>query len=64
MTATLGINDNRASTICQERQDLFNEIRNLEPDLQLNGYPQGFLDSVINSEIGSHRLGLVARFVA
>jgi hypothetical protein len=45
---------NRDSTICQERQELFNEISNLKRDLQLNGYPQGFIDSVINSK-GSSR---------
>jgi hypothetical protein len=41
---------NRASTIGQERQDLVNEISNLRSDLQLNGYPQGFIDSIINSK--------------
>jgi hypothetical protein len=41
---------NRPSTIRQERQDLFDEISNLKRDLQLNGYPQGFIDSVINSK--------------
>jgi hypothetical protein len=46
---------NRASTTCQERQDLAEEISNLRSDLQLNGYPQGFIDSVINSK-GSCRL--------
>jgi hypothetical protein len=35
---------NTASTICQ---DLFNETSSLRRDLQLNGYPQGFIDSVI-----------------
>jgi hypothetical protein len=45
---------NRASTICQERQILFNEISNLRRGLQLNGYSQGFIDSVINSK-GSSR---------
>jgi hypothetical protein len=44
----------RASTICQDRQDLAKEINNLRHDLQLNGYPQGFIDSVINSK-GSSR---------
>jgi hypothetical protein len=39
----------RASTICQEQQDLFNEISSLRHDLQINEYPQGFIDSVINS---------------
>jgi hypothetical protein len=29
----------RASTICQEQQDLINEISSLRRDLQLNGYP-------------------------
>jgi hypothetical protein len=40
---------NRASTIRQERQDLFNEISSLGCDLQLNSYPQVFIDSVVNS---------------
>jgi hypothetical protein len=40
---------NRASTICQKRQDLFNGIGNLRCDLQLNDYPLSFTDSVINS---------------
>jgi hypothetical protein len=39
----------RASTICQESQDLFNAISSLRYDLQLNGYPRGFIDSVLNS---------------
>jgi hypothetical protein len=38
----------RSSTICQECRDLCNEISSLRCDLQLNGYPQGFVDSVIN----------------
>jgi hypothetical protein len=46
---------NRASTICQELQDLFNEISNLRCDLQLNGYHQGFVDLVINSKGSSHQ---------
>jgi hypothetical protein len=41
---------NKASTICQERQDLFNEVSILRSDLQLNGYPQGFIHSVTNSK--------------
>jgi hypothetical protein len=41
---------NRASTICQERQDLVNRISSLRHDLLLNGYPQGFTDSVINAK--------------
>jgi hypothetical protein len=45
----------RASIICQEHQDLCDEIRGLRHDLQLNGYPRGFIDSVINSK-GSSRL--------
>jgi hypothetical protein len=40
----------RASTICQVRQDLFNEISSLRRYLLRNGYPQGFIDSVINSK--------------
>jgi hypothetical protein len=46
---------NRPSTICQERQDLPKEISSLRRDLQLNGYPQDFIDSIINSK-GSSRL--------
>jgi hypothetical protein len=38
----------RASIICQERQDLLNEI-NMRRDLQLSGYPQRFIDSVLKS---------------
>jgi hypothetical protein len=45
----------RASTICQERQNLVKEISSLRSDLQLNDYPQGFIDSVIDSK-GSGRL--------
>jgi hypothetical protein len=44
-----------ASNICQERQDLVKEISILGSDLQLNVYPQGLTDSVINSK-GSSRL--------
>jgi hypothetical protein len=44
----------RAPTICQDQQDLAKEINNLRHDLQLNGYPQGFIDSVIKSK-GSSR---------
>jgi hypothetical protein len=40
--------------MCQERRDLHNEIGNLRRDLQLNGYPQGFNDSVIRFK-GSSR---------
>jgi hypothetical protein len=45
----------RASIICQEHQDLCDETRGLRHDLQLNGYPRGFIDSVINSK-GSSRM--------
>jgi hypothetical protein len=45
---------NRASTICQERRDVFNEISSLRRDLQLNGYPQGFTDLIINSKCSRH----------
>jgi hypothetical protein len=45
---------NRASTIRQERHDLLNEFSNLKRDLQLNGYPQDFIESVINSKGSSH----------
>jgi hypothetical protein len=44
----------RASTICQEQEDLYSEISSLRCDLQLSGYPQGFIDSVINSKGSSH----------
>jgi hypothetical protein len=40
---------NRASIIHQ-KQHLFNKLSNLRHDLQVNGYPQGFNDSVINSK--------------
>jgi hypothetical protein len=43
----------RASTTCQGQHDLFNEI-NLKCDLQFSGYPQGFIDSFINSWGSSH----------
>jgi hypothetical protein len=45
----------RASTVCQERQDLVKEMSTLRSDLELSGYPQDFNDSVINSK-GSSRL--------
>jgi hypothetical protein len=45
---------NRASTMCQEWQDTFNEISNLRRHLQLNGYPKGFIDSVIDFKDSSH----------
>jgi hypothetical protein len=41
---------NRASTICQEQQDSVIEISKLRRDLQPNGYPQQFIDFVINSK--------------
>jgi hypothetical protein len=44
----------RASTMCQERQVLLVEANNLRRDLQLNGYPQGFINSVLKSK-GSSR---------
>jgi hypothetical protein len=31
------------------------EINNLRHELQLNGYPQGFIDSVINSKVSIHQ---------
>jgi hypothetical protein len=43
---------NRASITCQE-QGLFNKISSLRYDLQVNGYPQGFIDSVIDYTGGS-----------
>jgi hypothetical protein len=44
----------RAFTICQERQDLVNEINSLRCDHQLSAYPQGFIDLAINSKGSSH----------
>jgi hypothetical protein len=41
---------NRASTICQERQNLINGIISLRLDLQLNGYPQGFVETITISK--------------
>jgi hypothetical protein len=41
---------NRASTTWQVWQGLFNKIRCLRCDLQVNGYPQGFTDSVMDSK--------------
>jgi hypothetical protein len=41
--------------MCQERQDLLNEIGKLRRDIQLNGYPQGAIDSTISSK-GSSRM--------
>jgi hypothetical protein len=46
--------NNRTSTICQERQDVIKEISSLRSDLQLHGYPEGFVDSVINSTGSNH----------
>jgi hypothetical protein len=40
----------RASTICQKRRDHRNAIRSFRCDFQCNGCPQGFIDSIINSE--------------
>jgi hypothetical protein len=45
---------NRASTICHQRQDLLNEISSLRHDLQVNGYPPGFIKPVINSKSSGH----------
>jgi hypothetical protein len=45
---------NRASTICQEWQIVVKEISILRSDLQVNGYPQGFINSVIYSKGSSH----------
>jgi hypothetical protein len=44
----------RVSTLCQQYQDLGNGINSLRHDLQQNGYPQGFTDSVVNSKGSSH----------
>jgi hypothetical protein len=46
---------NRASTICQERKDLVNEIISLRSDLKLSDYPQGFNDSVITYKLSEER---------
>jgi hypothetical protein len=40
----------RASTICQERQDLLKELSSLQSDLHLNGYPKDFIGPLINSK--------------
>jgi predicted GIY-YIG superfamily endonuclease len=45
----------RASTICQKQQDLLVEVNNLRRDLQLSGYPQGFINSVVRSKGSSHQ---------
>jgi hypothetical protein len=44
----------RVYSMCLKQQDLFNESSRLLSDLQLNGYPRGFTDSVIISK-GSSR---------
>jgi hypothetical protein len=44
----------RASTKCQERQHLYNEINSLGHNLQVNSYSLRFIDSVINSKDSSH----------
>jgi hypothetical protein len=44
---------NRTSAMYQERQDLFNEIDSLRSDSKLNGYLEGFVDSVINCKNSS-----------
>jgi hypothetical protein len=46
---------NKVSIICQEGRDLFIEISSLRSDLQPNGSPQGYIDTVINSE-GNSRM--------
>jgi hypothetical protein len=51
----------RASTICQERQDLVKEISSLRSDLQLNGYPQGFIDSEKFRRIGNRYIRTIFR---
>jgi hypothetical protein len=38
----------------KEQQDLVKEISSLKSDLQLNCYPQGFIDSVINAKGSNH----------
>jgi hypothetical protein len=45
---------NRASIICQELQYVVKENSSLRTDLQLNGYPQSFTHSAINSNGSSH----------
>jgi predicted GIY-YIG superfamily endonuclease len=45
----------RAATICQDRQDRLVEVSNLKHDFQLNGYSQGFINSVIRSKGSSLR---------
>jgi hypothetical protein len=53
---------NRASTICQ-KQDLFNAISSLRRDLQLSGYPQGFIDSVKSSSLNKEKKPLGSVYI-
>jgi hypothetical protein len=45
----------RASTICQDKQEQFLEINTLKRDLQLTGYSKGFINSVIRSKDRRHQ---------
>jgi hypothetical protein len=40
--------------MCQERQNLIKEISSLRSDFHLKGYPQGFIESVVNSKISRY----------
>jgi hypothetical protein len=45
---------NTPSSICQEWQDLVNEVSSLRYNFQLNGCPEGFTDSDIYTKCNSH----------
>jgi hypothetical protein len=45
---------NKASTICQEWQVLFNDINKLRSDLKFDHYRHRFITSVLNSKGRSH----------
>jgi hypothetical protein len=47
----------RATTICQGKQERLLEINTLKRDLQLNGYFEGFINSVIISKDRRHQKG-------
>jgi hypothetical protein len=56
----------RASTICQDRQERFLEINTLKRDLQLNGYSEVSSTPLLDLRIEStrkKRLSLWARFI-
>jgi hypothetical protein len=47
---------NRATIICQERQDFAYEVNNFKHDLQLNGFPPKLINTIINNTGGNNRL--------